>query len=1238
MKFHGLHGSSVTLSEGKTVATRSDAHFCNGIVFSDQAIRVGQHVCIELSCIQSWSGALHIGLTVQDPSKLAINELPSYSVPYFSKKDGYWIRPISENMVVDRCQVMFYINIDGHVPYFVNNEHKGTLLVGLPADKAFWVLFDIYGNTNGIKLVKSDIAPKEITARGPDAMKAFESACMSGVQPVHRTRLMLVGQDGAGKTSLKKALLGQKREREETETCGIDSTASCTFCVGCHDNWTVCGKDVAGEEISNDVQSSFMTDIAELEEEYNKALATHIVQELMFQKCHNKTSSSQKAKPASLKESQRSLSSGVKKFPSKPSSATTNAKFSEIPAEMLKEVPEAVVEIVQKMLDSSAEVKSQESVSRVTKPPTKVVLNIWDFAGKEVYYTTHQVFLSRRALYVIVFNLTHDLEEATSSPEDDADSLSTLDYMDFWMRTIFAHVSTNFKQRPDSCTFSPPILVVGTHKDCLHSDPELINKAVLEKFAQIEQFLLGKPYVQHLVTPFFAVNNTLDDASLNELKQKVEEVFTNESYFDEKMPIRWIKFEQEIAKLTWQGSNYASYNQMTEIAGDLGIIDYNELMTMLEFYHDLGIIIFFGSGKTVVDNLLNNTVILKPQWLIDMFKYVISSSWKPEDKWNLVHDKWTQLQDQGILDESLLDTLWQEARDQKVILLGLLEKFDLVCQCLPTLAMSHDTDLISNKMYYVPARFGRFTGNNKLFTVGDNDVTFYIIFHGFLPYGLFHRILTRTTRWSQDTGGKNPYFLYKQVGRFFLNVEHDFVLEMDEKKYSRIKVVILRVSESSTEQDQGSNNKMSPPKPDICAKVRNFLESTLSELREMWMKRISSSINVQCPCDRICEIHKKEGCSDKTCIHFLNLDECLTNKIVLCDYRRIKTTFIKKCFPEPLSLGFNGPVLPQVSLVDTCGNIEKQCPTLPGWIKSAAKLLNNAEHGKDWNALAKELGYKHNQRNKFSDDLNPSLVLLADWIISSGNTGLSLDMLTLYLEKLDREDVVDIIQKAQESEQAQAQIFISYQWDSQDEVKLLRNHLERSGLTCWMDIGQIGGGDQLYYKIDEAIRRCKAVIACISPKYVVSQHCMKELSLADLLCKPIIPVMVEKTIWPPPGGMALIFSQLVYINMKGVGGHGGTGIHADKKDKYREIIQRLSLYATPDLSHCLDIDNDCKQQYIDEETSSSNSLLNIPDRFSMHNSLTFVTARNNPVEVFREPAYQPVEEVRIHQCKICIIL
>lgn len=52
-------------------------------------------------------------------------------------------------------------------------------------------------------------------------------------------------------------------------------------------------------------------------------------------------------------------------------------------------------------------------------------------------------------------------------------------------------------------------------------------------------------------------------------------------------------------------------------------------------------------------------------------------------------------------------------------------------------------------------------------------------------------------------------------------------------------------------------------------------------------------------------------------------------------------------------------------------------------------------------------------------------------------------------------------------------MFISYQWDNQNEVKSLRDKLERVGYSCWMDIGQMGGGDQLNMRIEEGIRNSK---------------------------------------------------------------------------------------------------------------------------------------------------------------------
>ena len=154
MKFHNIHGTAITLSDGKSVATRADSHFCNGIVFSDQSVKIGQKVCVELTCTLNWSGALRLGFTTTDPSKLTSQDLPKYSMPYLKKKDGYWVRPISESMTSDGTQIMFYLSVGGFVQLFVNNEHKGVILAGLPTDKPLWALLDIYGNTKSLKLVK----------------------------------------------------------------------------------------------------------------------------------------------------------------------------------------------------------------------------------------------------------------------------------------------------------------------------------------------------------------------------------------------------------------------------------------------------------------------------------------------------------------------------------------------------------------------------------------------------------------------------------------------------------------------------------------------------------------------------------------------------------------------------------------------------------------------------------------------------------------------------------------------------------------------------------------------------------------------------------------------------------------------------------------------------------------------------------------------------------------------------
>ena len=63
--------------------------------------------------------------------------------------------------------------------------------------------------------------PSEIEARGPRAKLAYKNALKRGKVKVYRARIMLIGQSRAGKTSLKKSLLGLPFDPKEESAEGF---------------------------------------------------------------------------------------------------------------------------------------------------------------------------------------------------------------------------------------------------------------------------------------------------------------------------------------------------------------------------------------------------------------------------------------------------------------------------------------------------------------------------------------------------------------------------------------------------------------------------------------------------------------------------------------------------------------------------------------------------------------------------------------------------------------------------------------------------------------------------------------------------------------------------------------------------------------------------------------------------------------------------------------------------------
>ncbi|XP_076465519.1 LOW QUALITY PROTEIN: uncharacterized protein LOC143297198 [Babylonia areolata] len=242
----------------------------------------------------------------------------------------------------------------------------------------------------------------------------------------------------------------------------------------------------------------------------------------------------------------------------------------------------------------------------------------------------------------------------------------------------------------------------------------------------------------------------------------------------------------------------------------------------------------------------------------------------------------------------------------------------------------------------------------------------------------------------------------------------------------------------------------------------------------------------------------------------------------------------------------------------------------PSWARDVSKLLN-VEADADWRLLSLRLGFTNDDLRAWATTADPCLAMLNEWYATHKTREATHAVLTS-LQLLDREDAAVIVENAMKNAEEVVEdeefeyatppdVFISYQWGHQAEVRVLRQHLEMAGFSCWMDVGQMGGGDKLFEKIDSGIRGAKVVLSCVSAKYAKSPNCNREVNLSVNLGKPIIPLLMEKVSWPPPGSMGPIFSEYLFIRF-----FQRAGEETERDDqrywplpKFQELLMQLSV-------------------------------------------------------------------------------
>ena len=186
-------------------------------------------------------------------------------------------------------------------------------------------------------------------------------------------------------------------------------------------------------------------------------------------------------------------------------------------------------------------------------------IELWDFAGQQLYYASHPVFLTSRAIYILVCNLSKSLHD-TAQPcvrqgnhnfsLENPNGETNLENLLFWLCTV--HNVT--QMRGEVCDdaegklphLRPPVIIIGTHADKPFEDIATMKR-------KIQKAIAGKDYEGHVVRPIFSIDNTANlfyskikkvfwqDKNIDDiqtLQDKIMEVLRQEPYMKERIPVR----------------------------------------------------------------------------------------------------------------------------------------------------------------------------------------------------------------------------------------------------------------------------------------------------------------------------------------------------------------------------------------------------------------------------------------------------------------------------------------------------------------------------------------------------------------------------------------------------------------------------------------------------------------------------------------------------------------------------
>ncbi|XP_013396483.1 uncharacterized protein LOC106163446 [Lingula anatina] len=603
------------------------------------------------------------------------------------------------------------------------------------------VVGDLRGKVKTFKFIQPTEGQfsEEINKQEPLLQEAYQRACKDGFERVKRARVMLLGHYGAGKTHLRKRLLGKEYDEENDPiTNGIE-----TDYVLVKEGWNSDDAECHGPAISRllavntkkiheEIRASH-TDPTEKSQPLGQGVEAIAIQtsEIM-----EKSSSKPPGKQSAV--NQEEIIAEHQPSPSSSKEALSHLKTEE----SMELPPDVLTHLTQSLYD-------------IENPPAR--LAIWDFGGQSVYYNTHHTFLSSRAIYILAIDMSLALTDRPNDQWHGAENFSgtILGFTDYWIDAIHTYAAQqDISEDGVSC---PRIIIVCTHKDkYLENVPKEKHEVKINAYiAKLRQHIQQKRSGVHVDPRFFAIDNTCqdEDPEISDLRRYVMKVAESQKSWGEKNPIRWINLEEDLQLRRApekRGKRWIRHGELQKLAVKVGMQDASELKSFLQFHHDIGDLMHFQTDD------LSDTVILNPLWLVHAFRSIIAV-----DKHHVKAKGtpyWSALK-RGILDERLLDELLGDDSELKPILIDVMVRFNILLQ---QDVKPGTTEKPTSRQFYVPSLLQ--ICKNPESGVGSEGTIFIQGKENFMPHVLFSRLTVELVQ--NDTSPRRK--VLRRRGDFFL--------------------------------------------------------------------------------------------------------------------------------------------------------------------------------------------------------------------------------------------------------------------------------------------------------------------------------------------------------------------------------------------------------------------------------------------------------------------------------------